>query len=242
MESASFHAFLRKIPLKALTQLQKCFVPLFGSRDIRTNSGTASNSAPPVGGKYSFPHLVKGYRKALYYDMLFRARRHHLQGLRSRGRICEIGLWQCNIFRCAHSLGISNYTLSYAAKQALALKVPVFDTEDAREFISGLRETFDPLFNFLVEALHKNDEIYQTIQTNSKKGEFGGVLGVSQSLRRLKLIEQVSAEDIVLLLLQLSEQSTKQEQLHRAEEMVQSDNIDGPHRELSLGHKAPRPG
>ena len=126
-----------------------------------------------------------------------------------------------------HSLGISNYTLSYAAKQALALKVPVFDTEDAREFISGLRETFDPLSNFLVEALHKNDEIYQTIQTSSKKGEFGGVLGVSQSLRRLKLIEQVSAEDIVLLLLQLSEQPTKQEQLHRAEEMVKSDNIDG---------------
>ena len=126
------------------------------------------------------------------------------------------------------SLGISNYTLSYAAKQALALKVPVFDTEDAREFISGHRETFDPLSNFLVEALHKNDEIYQTIQTSSKKGEFGGVLGaVGQSLRRLKLIEQVSAEDIVLLLLQLSEQPTKQEQLHRAEEIVKSDNIDG---------------
>ena len=95
MESASFHAFLRKIPVKALSQLQKYFVHLFGSRDIWTSSATAPNSAPPVGGKFMFPILPKGYKKALLYDTLFKARRQHLQSLRSRGLHIE---YQADVF------------------------------------------------------------------------------------------------------------------------------------------------
>lgn len=73
-----------------------------------------------------------------------------------------------------------------------------------------------------MEALQKNDEVYQTIVTSRKKGEFGGAFGYPPALRILKLIDIISAEDIVLLLLQLSEQAMKQEQLRRAEEKVQS--------------------
>lgn len=92
-----------------------------------------------------------------------------------------------------------------------------------------------------MEALQKNDEVYQTIVTSSKKGEFGGAFGFAPALRILKLMEQVSAEDIVLLLLQLSEQAVKLEQLRRAEDRVPPSSDDAQ-RGLSRDHNTPLPG
>lgn len=91
METASFHSFLRKLPARALAQLQKCFVNLFGSRDVSTSPQGTMTSAPAVGGKYSFPLLEKITKRILLLDLIFKARRKHQQKLSDEGYCLSTG-------------------------------------------------------------------------------------------------------------------------------------------------------
>jgi len=182
MNSAEFHSLLRdRLPSRALAQLQRFYVGVFGttgSRDSSTSPGSAGllSSSSSGGGRYVFASLDRETRRAALADLLFRTRRNHQAALRRR------------------------------VQQLRALHIPRFGMESAREFISTGQ---DPLSRFLAGAFREQEERHQALLqrrgdpcgVRSREGLPGG---------RLLLLGQVGVEEVLQVLLQLSEAALRQ--------------------------------
>ena len=97
------------------------------------------------------------------------------------------------------------------------LRIPRFSVSDAREFVSSQRTDQDPLSHLLSAAMREQDRYYDSLLLSgmTKKAKKGTGPGINKITgpQGMLLLGLVGPEDLVLLLLELSELNAKQFQL-----------------------------